>query len=605
MPDESTQVAAQEASPQRRRSEWLKENRARVAVLGTLLFFLLAALAGLERDDWFATIMQGLSVGAITFLVASGLSLIFGLMDVLNLAHGEIFMLGAYVGWTVYTRFDTAVDAAVPVLLILAPFALLPLWKRASVWIRGIDLTWHVGLWLVTLVGVYVGWLTLFAGGAVEEGAEEATGGASALLIVIVTAVVLALAAWAFLTFRRLRSDNADSEPGMKLTAWSLLVIGGFTSIVAVTKFPLVIWNPEDFAKSPSNFSVQIDLGTLAPLPAESFSWPAVIAFLALLVGGALVATALMTFARQAGELEPVTRRHVAGFATMVVAAIVLSLVKDPLNDWIFGISTTWRFFLAMAVATGLGAAVGAFIEVILIRPLYDRPIYQLMITLGVGFILIEVVREIWGRPEFTMARPAAFNGTGPGCPGEGLGGFFSGCSTVDVFGGRLRVYNEGFIVLVGLIVLVGVTLLLRRTRLGMVIRAGVQDPEMVEALGINVRRVFTSVFALGSGLAALGGVLAAPSIGLSTGMGALFLLGAIVALAIGGLTSFPGAAAGAVLVGLLQQLIIRFGQTGINVPFLAEPFKPSPTLVPAISILVMVVILLVLPAGLFGRSER
>ncbi|NNF09527.1 MAG: branched-chain amino acid ABC transporter permease, partial [Acidimicrobiia bacterium] len=233
------------------------------------------------------------------------------------------------------------------------------------------------------------------------------------------------------------------------------------------------------------------------------------------------------------------------------------------------------------------------------------RPIYQLMLTLGVGFIIIEVVREVWGRPEFTMARPALFNGTGEGCPGQGLGGFFSGCSTVEVFGARLRVYNEGFVVLVGAIVLIAVTLLLKRTRLGMIIRAGVQDPEMVEALGINVRRVFTLVFALGSGLAALGGVLAAPSIGLSTGMGALFLLGALIAMAIGGLTSFPGAAGGAVLVGLLETLIIRFGQVGINLPFLDEPFEPSPTLVPAASIILMVIVLLVLPAGLFGRSER
>ena len=72
-----------------------------------------------SSDAWFGTIMQGLSVGAITFLVASGLSLIFGLMDVLNLAHGELFMLGAYVGWTVYTRFDTVIDVAVPILLIV------------------------------------------------------------------------------------------------------------------------------------------------------------------------------------------------------------------------------------------------------------------------------------------------------------------------------------------------------------------------------------------------------------------------------------------------------------------------------------------------------
>jgi len=384
-----------------------------------------------------------------------------------------------------------------------------------------------------------------------------------------------------------------------------VLLVGMGTTLVTITKFPMVIWNAEDFARSPSNYSVQIDLGTLAPLPPGTFRWPPLIAFLMLLVGGALVAIALATFTRTRGDIAPLTGRHLTRSAVIVVSAVVLYLVRGQLNEWVFGLSTTWRFFLAMAIAVALGAAVGALIEVVLIRPLYDRPIYQLMITLGVGFIIIETVREIWGRPEFTMARPAVFNGTGDGCPGQGLGGFFSGCSTVEVFGGRLRVYNEGFVVLVGVLVLIGVTLLLKRSRIGMVIRAGVQDPDMVEALGINVRRVFTMVFAMGSGLAALGGVLAAPSIGLSTGMGAVFLLGAIVALAIGGLTSFPGAAAGALLVGLLQQIIIRFGQTGINLPFLSEPFKPSPTVVPAASILLMVIILLVLPAGLFGRSER
>ena len=87
--------------------------------------------------------------------------------------------------------------------------------------------------------------------------------------------------------------------------------------------------------------------------------------------------------------------------------------------------------------------------------------------------------------------------------------------------------------------------------------------------------------------------------------MGAVLLLSALIALAIGGLTSFPGAAAGAVLVGLQQQVIIRFGQSGINLPFLDEPFKPSPTLVPAAAVALMVIILLILPNGLFGKSER
>jgi branched-chain amino acid transport system permease protein len=527
-----TSVVAEADSKAARRSEWLRENRARVSVIAVLVFLFLAAMAGLERDAWFSTIMQGLSVGAITFLVASGLSLIFGLMDVLNLAHGELFMLGAYVGWTVYTRFDTALDVLVPLLAVAAPFALLPLWHR---------LAGHLG----------------------------------------------------------------STQAVRRSAGWALLVVGAGAVLTGVTKFPLVIWSADDFARSPGNYSVQIDLGTLAPLEPDVFTWPPVLAFAVVLVGGAAIALGLSAFRSHAGEALSLQRGHLIGFAAMLVGAVVVHLVKEPLNEWVFGLSTTWRFFVGMAVAAALGAAIGALIEVVLIRPLYERPIYQLMITLGVGFIIIELVRDIWGRPEFTMARPAAFAGTGEGCPGQGLGGFFSGCSTVEVFGSRLRVYNEGFIILVGIVVLVGVTLLLKRTRIGMVIRAGVQDPEMVEALGINVRRVFTTVFALGSGLAALGGVLAAPSIGLSPGMGAVFLLSAIVALAIGGLTSFPGAAAGALLVGLLQQIIIRFGQTGIDLPFLEEPFKPSPTVVPAAAILLMVVILLVLPTGLLGRTER
>ena len=126
----------------------------------------------------------------------------------------------------------------------------------------------------------------------------------------------------------------------------------------------------------------------------------------------------------------------------------------------------------------------------------------------------------------------------------------------------------------------------------------------MVEALGINVQRVFTLVFAVGTGLAALGGVLSGPSTGLTEGMGESLLLLALIALAIGGLTSFPGAAAGALLVGLLQQFVVKYGQIGIPLPFLEEPFKPSPPLVPASTVLLMVVILLLLPQGLFGRKE-
>ena len=203
------------------------------------------------------------------------------------------------------------------------------------------------------------------------------------------------------------------------------------------------------------------------------------------------------------------------------------------------------------------------------------------------------------------MPKPALFQGSGQSCPSASLEGWLvDHCSTFELLGGRLRTYDEVFRILVGVVVLVAVWLLLKRSRLGMVIRAGVQDSQMVEALGINIRQVFTLVFALGAALAALGGVVAGPAIGLSPFMGETAILGALIALAIGGLTSFPGAAAGSLIVGLLQAFMIKYGQIGIPLPFSDEVFKPTPSLVPASTVLLMVIILLVMPQGLFGRKE-
>jgi branched-chain amino acid transport system permease protein len=323
-------------------------------------------------------------------------------------------------------------------------------------------------------------------------------------------------------------------------------------------------------------------------------------------LGSAILAFGLVVLTQQPQTASRhISRTPLVLGAALVLVALLVHAFNTPLTDFLLALSTTWRFFIALAVAAAVGLILGGLIEVTMIRPLYERPIYQLMLTLGLSFIGIEVVRALWGRPEFTMPKPAFFNGSGDGCPALSIGGFLQNqCATILLFDSRIRTYNEIFIILIGLIVLIAVWLLIQRTRVGMIIRAGVQDREMVEALGVNVRRVFTLVFALGAGLAALGGILAAPSFGLSTDMGTRLLLLALIALAIGGLTSFPGAAAGAVLVGLLQQFIIRYGQIGINLPFLAEPFKPSPPLVPASTILLMVIILLILPQGLFGRNE-
>ncbi|MCI0356329.1 MAG: branched-chain amino acid ABC transporter permease, partial [Acidobacteria bacterium] len=148
-------------------------------------------------------------------------------------------------------------------------------------------------------------------------------------------------------------------------------------------------------------------------------------------------------------------------------------------------------------------------------------------------------------------------------------------------------------IIVVGFVLMVSISLLLQRTRLGIVIRAGVQDSEMVQALGINIRRIFTLVFMLGTAVAALGGMTAAPFLGAYPTMGGDFLLTAIIVIVIGGMSSYEGTAIASVLVGLTRATTEQISLQYFNTPILAS-----------ISILIfMVVVLLVRPSGLFGRE--
>ncbi len=378
---------------------------------------------------------------------------------------------------------------------------------------------------------------------------------------------------------------------------------------------PVSIWDPKEYSESPIVWVQTFESGTLS----EKLI-PATFEGISPLVGlGGMVLTSLLLSLSITGishyrrgdvsSSEQYSKRPLLVFILFVLFGLVIYAGNQSLTDFLLGLDSTVLFLFAVVMATLIGVGLGAFMEATLIRPLYDRAIYQIMLTFGLGFIGTEIVRAIWGRSGFTMPRPSLFAGTGDGCPATSFSDWATyHCSTMAITFGeetaRIRIYNEIFLTIIGLIVLVGVWLLLQRTRLGMIIRAGVQDDEMVEALGINVRRIFTLVFGLGVGLAALGGVLATPSMGLSDAMGVTLLLSALIALAIGGLTSYPGAAAGSLLVGLMQQFVIKYGQIGINLPFLDEPFKPTPPLVPASTVLLMVIILLLMPQGLFGRKE-
>ena len=512
----------------------IRKNLTMLILLAVLAFLFTVAAQGMDSQDFVITLLRGLSVGSLTFLVASGFSLIFGLLDVLNLAHGTLFMIGAYIGWTVYVRPDTFVDLLTPIALLVSGFLLGDVWKLLGTKIR-----------MKGFIRKTIPWVG-----------------------VILSLVIL---------------------------------------VLILKSYPISIWDPGNYALSPVGISYLATQGIRTPFPPPDMSaFSPTTSLVGLVFGSMLFSFSLSLFSSEKRLIsKKINWKTFLKFILLFLAGILFFFFNDQLTALLVGLNTNWLFFVAILVAVGSGFGLGSLMESTLIRPLYTRPIYNLMLTLGLSAIGIEMVRAIWGRPEFAMPRPELFAATGEGCPATSLADWWHyHCSTMLVMDGRIRVFNEIFIPIVGIIVLLGVWLLLKRSRLGMIIRAGVQDREMVEALGINVRRVFTLVFAMGVGLAALGGVLAAPSIGLSNLMGESYLLNALIALAIGGLTSYPGAALGSLLVGLLQQFIIKYGQIGIPIPFTDIIFKPSPPIVPASTILLMVVILLILPNGLLGKKE-
>jgi len=270
----------------------------------------------------------------------------------------------------------------------------------------------------------------------------------------------------------------------------------------------------------------------------------------------------------------------------------------------ILELSSNLRFLLALGFGAATGAVLGGLVEWGMIRPLYSRPIYQVLLTLGLVFVGTELIRGVWGPAGFYMDIPEFFNTRGENCPSPDIISWFSNnCASILVLGRPFPSYRI-FIILLGIVMFVVIALLLRRTRMGMIIRAGVQDSDMVQALGINVRLVFTLVFALGTGLAALGGVAAAPFVGVNPGLGQEFLLLAFIAVVIGGMGSYSGAALGALLVGLARAFGDQLVLSGIQLPGMEEALKLSPSIARASTVLLMAAVLLIRPAGLFGKKE-
>jgi branched-chain amino acid transport system permease protein len=228
------------------------------------------------------------------------------------------------------------------------------------------------------------------------------------------------------------------------------------------------------------------------------------------------------------------------------------------------------NFFWGLAAATvGMGL-LGLLIERGLLPLLRHSAMAELLATLGLVFVIDDIALAIWGGNPLNITLPGVLNDSST-LPYNGI------------------VYPNGRFFILGVSVAVGIGLyaLLRRTRVGAIIRAGVDDREMVSALGINVRFVFTAVFVLGTALAGFAGVLGVPVVGLATGNDTTILLLALAVVVVGGLGSYEGA--------ILGSLIIALADTYGTAYFPAVSYS--------VLFIPLVVVLLVRPQGLLGRQ--
>ena len=237
--------------------------------------------------------------------------------------------------------------------------------------------------------------------------------------------------------------------------------------------------------------------------------------------------------------------------------------------------SDVLRFLLSAAFGLLVGAVVAALVELVLIRPLYQRHIEQVLVTVGLSLAMVAWVQATWGPTERVYEAPSWL------------------ARTTEVFGARVP--NDRFVeIAVAAVVLVGIVAFLRYTRYGLIIRAGVENRAMVTALGIDVRRAFTLVFAIGGLAAALAGVLSGVYFGgsIDPHRGTSLLIFAFIVVVIGGLGSIMGSAVAAVLVGLVQQYANYYGSEYLDFSVLGD-----------LSVVLMLAItLLVRPSGLAGK---
>ena len=231
----------------------------------------------------------------------------------------------------------------------------------------------------------------------------------------------------------------------------------------------------------------------------------------------------------------------------------------------------TGSFLVAVAAGTAFLLVVGVLMERVVMRHFYRRPHEdQLLVTFGIGICLVELVRLVFSSQSLTVPPPALFSGI------TSLGVMF---------------YPTYRLVVVGIVAvaLLALFLVLYRTRLGLIVRAGIEDSVMVDSLGINVSRVFMIVFGIGAMAAGFAGIVNAPVVSLTPDVGESILVQTFVVVVIGGVGSFPGAVLGGLIAGEIVSITSMFNPGYAYVMLFAA----------------MTLVLMVRPRGLLGVRGR
>jgi len=254
------------------------------------------------------------------------------------------------------------------------------------------------------------------------------------------------------------------------------------------------------------------------------------------------------------GMMDVVNLAHGAFY--MLGAYVALSVVQ-----------LTGSFWLALIAAPIALGALGLVLEPLLLRRLRGRHLDQVLLTIGVSLVIVDQIGLLWGREVRSLASP-------PGLEGS-----------VALIGGVYPVYRL-FVIAFGIALAAAISLIYRRTKVGMLIRAGVEDAEMLGALGVNTDRLFAITFAVGAALAGIAGVIAAPVFGMQPGMDVDGLLYSLIVVVVGGLGTLGGAVVGSLLVGPVD----TFGKVLFQEFALAVIFA------------IVALVLLFKPTGLLGR---